>query len=364
VYSRHRARSKVRIRAWTGLTVPALVLCCAFASGALGRLTPSSWQPITGPVYSADDSSPLVSRVFGVALAGPQLPKWAAETGIRPQLLMSFQAWCHRPSPANALAQDRAAGVKMVLITWDPWCPTKRGLADSLEGAPQPAFSNAAIVAGRWDSYIRSYADAVRASGVTVHIRYAHEMNGNWYPWQWNAKMYVRAWRHVVTIFRQQHAANARFVWSGLWVTERSLARSVRHALEYWPGRSYVDDIGTTFINFGGSRFHPVRTLEPIIAAMHKRLRMPVLLTEVNTEYTRRVAWIQNLAGYAAATPWLAGVAWCQLPSYGGAHMHTGDMNWQVATDNGGSKAALRAVAAALNKPGRSVARRASAAGA
>lgn len=353
MYNRHRGRSKIRLRAWTALTVPALILCCAFASGALSRLTPPSWHPITGQVYSSDVSSPLVSRIFGVAVAGSQLPKWSTLTGVRPQLLMSFQAWCQRPSPARLLAEDRAEHISMALITWDPWCPTARGLPNSREGARQPAFSNAAIAAGRLDSYIRSYADAVRESGITVYIRYAHEMNGTWYPWRWNPKMYVRAWRHVVTIFRQQHAANAKFVWAGLWPANQVTAKQTRRLLAFWPGRAYVDDIGTTTINFGGAHLHPVKTFEPIIAAMHRRLRLPVMLTEVNTEYAGRVAWINSLTAYAARTPWLAGVVWCQLPSYGAAaHMSTGDMSWQAATDPGGSQAALRALAEAMNKPG------------
>jgi hypothetical protein len=358
VYNRHRGRSKIRLRAWTALTVPALILGCAFASGALGRLTPSSWHPITGQAYSSDVSSPLISRVFGVALAGSQLPKWSTLTGVKPQLLMSFQAWCQRPSPARLLAEDRAKHVSMALITWEPWCPTPRGLPARQEGARQPAFSNAAIAAGRLDSYIRSYADAVRDSGITVYIRYAHEMNGNWYPWRWNPRIYVKAWRHVVTIFREQHATNARFVWAGLWRAGQVTAPEIRHLLAYWPGRSYVDDIGTTAINFGGDHLHPVKDLEPILAAMHRRLNLPVLLTEVNTEYAGRVAWIDSLAVYAASTPWLTGIVWCQLPSYGAAsRMTTGNMNWQAATDSGGSKAALRALAATMNKPGQATSR-------
>jgi hypothetical protein len=77
--------------------------------------------------------------------------------------VMSFQAWCRRPSPARLLAEDRAKHVSMALITWEPWCPTPRGLPDRRDGARQPAFANAAIAAGRLDSYICSYADAVRS---------------------------------------------------------------------------------------------------------------------------------------------------------------------------------------------------------
>jgi Glycosyl hydrolase family 26 len=345
-------RSKFRLRAWTAITVPALVLCVAFASGALSHLVPSSWRPITGAAYSSNVSSPLVSRIFGVALAGAQLPKWSTETGVRPQLLMTFQAWCHEPMPDHALSQDKAVGVKMAMITWDPWCPTKPGLTDQQEGKIQPAFSNQAIASGRWDGYLRRYADAVRASGLTVYLRYAHEMNGNWYPWQWDPAAYRQAWQHIVTVFRQQHATNAKFVWSGLWLAGPIQHDAVHHALAYWPGKAYVDAIGTTTINFGGDHLHYVSKLKPFIGKMHRKLKMPVMLTEVNTQYAGRVQWLQDLATYAANTPWLTGIIWCQLPSYGAAHMTTGNLNWQVATDPDGSKAALRGLAATMNKPG------------
>jgi hypothetical protein len=344
--------SKFRLRAWTAITVPALVLCVAFASGALGHLVPSSWRPITGEVYNTDVSSPLVSRIFGVALAGAQLPKWSTETGVRPQLLMTFQSWCHEQLPAHALSQDKSVGITMAMITWDPWCPTKPGLTDAEEGKAQPAFSNQAIASGRWDGYIRRYAVAVKASGLTVYLRYAHEMNGDWYPWQWDAAAYVQAWRHVVTIFRQQHATNAKFVWSGLWPAGAIQRKAVHHALAYWPGKSSVDAIGTTTINFGGDHLHWVAKLKPFLIKMHHKLGLPVMLTEVNTQYEGRVDWIGDLARYAARTPWLTGIVWCQLPSYGAAHMNTGNMNWQAASDPDGSKAALRTLASTLNKPG------------
>lgn len=335
------------------MTVPALAFCCAFASGALGRLAPASWRPVAGAAYSADVGSPVISRIFGVALAGPQLPKWSAQTGIRPQLLMSFQAWCHRPSPARLLAQARQDQVTSVMITWDPWCPTPRGASSRQERRKQPRFSNAAIASGRWDGYIRSWARAVRDSGLTVYVRYAHEMNGGWYPWRWDPRAFVAAWRHVVGLFRKEHVTNARFVWSGSPGTATVSARRAARVLAYWPGRSDVSYVGNTVIDFGGRRHtHTISQFAPALAWAHKTLRRPVMLTEVDTQFAGRVTWIDQLAAYAAATPWLKAIVWSQLPSYGAAHMRVGDLRWQVATDTGGSKAALRAVAAIMNAPG------------
>ena len=48
----------------------------------------------------------------------------------------------------------------------------------------------------------------------TVCLRYAHEMNGYWYPWSRGPRAYRWAWRRIVRLFRVAGARNVRFVWS------------------------------------------------------------------------------------------------------------------------------------------------------
>jgi beta-mannanase len=50
-------------------------------------------------------------------------------------------------------------------------------------------------------------------------LRFAHEMNGNWYPWSEGvngnaAGQYVPAYRRVVTLFRSVGVTNVTWVWS------------------------------------------------------------------------------------------------------------------------------------------------------
>ncbi len=44
-------------------------------------------------------------------------------------------------------------------------------------------ISLAAIAAGRYDPYLRSYATAVKAFGGRVIMSFGHEMNGHWFSW-------------------------------------------------------------------------------------------------------------------------------------------------------------------------------------
>ena len=67
--------------------------------------------------------------------------------------------------------------------------------------------SVAAIAAGAYDDYLRTYADSVRDFGHAVVIGFGHEMNAPWYSWGYGhvpPSTFVAAWRHIVTLFRER----------------------------------------------------------------------------------------------------------------------------------------------------------------
>ena len=81
-------------------------------------------------------------------------------------------------------------------ITWEPWDTTKP------LGASQPRYSLRNIADGKFDSYIRTWARTLAAYGGEVQLRFAQEMNGDWYPWGRGTNgntpaEFVKAWRHV-----------------------------------------------------------------------------------------------------------------------------------------------------------------------
>jgi beta-mannanase len=109
-------------------------------------------------------------------------------------------------------------------------------------GIEQPDFQLADIIEGRHDAYLRRYAATVAAWGHPFFLRFAHEMNGAWYPWSElrngnTTGEFVRAWRHVHDIFRAQGAGNATWVWCPnleYWGTIKPLS-------SLYPGDTYVD---------------------------------------------------------------------------------------------------------------------------
>ena len=216
-----------------------------------------------------------------------------------------------------------------------PGNPPPGGYPSRQQERAQQKFSNQAIADGKWDHYITQWADAVRAfPHIRVYIRFGHEMNGTWYPWSLDPQEYVLAWRHIWNIFQQQRVTNARFVWSADFGEGPADAPGWEsNLMAYWPGRKYVNDIGTTMINFGGSDSHSVDQFTQRINYVHNLLKMPVMLTEVNTDQQGRRRWMLDLARYLGQTSWVNGVVWSQQPSYGAGNMVTGNMKWQVWHD-------------------------------
>jgi hypothetical protein len=223
--------------------------------------------------------------------------------------------------------------------------PDELGVSEQFR--PQPGYRNADIAAGVQDAYITRFAAGLATFRGRVDLRYAHEMNGTWYPWSHDPVAYRRAWRHLVRLVRSR-APNVRFVWSvnpSLFLSNRRWRRSVR---VYWPGKRFVDAVGSTMINFGGVKRYTVARFVPRLRALRRLYRKPVLLTEVSTAKRGRVAWLTALARLLRRTPWIRSVAWFQHRSRGQTQIKgAGRLDWDVQRDPRAA-AALRRVSRAL----------------
>src|SRR6202021_2452613 len=103
------------------------------------------------------------------------------------------------------------------------------------------SFTLASIIAGDYDAYITNWATAAKAWGHPFFLRFAHEMNGNWYPWAASvngntAGEYIQAWQHVHNIFVSVGATNATWVWC-----VNVVAGMPTPIGQVYPGDNYVD---------------------------------------------------------------------------------------------------------------------------
>jgi mannan endo-1,4-beta-mannosidase len=251
---------------------------------------------------------------FGAYVDPWHLADWRAAR-ITPQYVARFEAFSRGVDVDGFLRETERQGRGAVLITWEPWKPVSPDLGVEAQFAPQPGYTNREIADGVQDEYITRFARNLATFRGQVYIRYAHEMNGTWYPWSRDPIQYRRAWRHVVRLFEAAGAANVKFVWSpnpSLFLSASAWRRSVR---VYWPGSRYVDAVGSTMINFGGTKNYPVARFTPRLRVLHKLYRKPVMLTEVKTAKRGRVTWLRDLRRLLRDSPWIRSVAWFQSQS-------------------------------------------------
>jgi hypothetical protein len=286
--------------------------------------------------FAQQDATPFVPaseprRVFGVYVDPWHVDDWARAIGAAPQAVAKFEAFSSGRTISGYIGESRAKGIRRLMVSWEPWAPVASALGVGAQSAAQPGYRNIDIARGAQDRYITRFARELAAFRGTVYLRYAHEMNGYWYPWSRDPRAYRWAWRRIVRLFAAAGARNVRFVWSvnaNLYEPARVWSATMRR---YWPGRRYVDLVGTTMIDFGGTKDYPVRAFAPRLRALRAQYRKPLVIAEANTELRGAVGWLGDLRRMLRQMPWIRGIFWSQLPSRGKVQQTgTGIVDWDV----------------------------------
>lgn len=219
--------------------------------------------------------------------AGASLDSFSARVGRRPTVAMWYQSWSE---PLFYWSQmpvvDARGGIPMV--TWEP--VTSNGKGVPLES----------IAAGQHDAYLVTAARAAREWGRPFFVRFAHEMNGSWYPWGRGvhgntSHQYIAAWRHVVGVFRREGAANVRWVWS-----PNATSPWVPRFESLYPGDSWVDWVALDGYNWGplkGSGWRSfARVFAPSYEAMAVLTRKPIMIGETGAPERggNKARWIRQ----------------------------------------------------------------------
>jgi mannan endo-1,4-beta-mannosidase len=138
-------------------------------------------------------------------------------------------------------------------------------------------YSLASIASGRYDSYLRSYSSSVKKFGARVILSFGHEMNGDWYPWgraHTSPAVFVRAWRHIVTVFRKTGATNVTWMW-----TPNIMSTITPAPGPWWPGSKYVNWVGIDgYFWYKAEDFYTV--FGETIANIREYTHAPILIAE------------------------------------------------------------------------------------
>ena len=193
------------------------------------------------------------------------------------------------------------------------------------------------IIAGHEDGWLRRYAKAVLSLKAPVVLSFAPEANGSWYTWGFKhvpARVYVQAWRHVVTVFRQ--AGAGRIKWA--WIMNRGFLQGER-LKRLWPGRSYVSMLGIDgYFKDPADNFRGL--FVPTIKDMRTLSSDPILISETAAGPTagKLRAVRQLVAGVAAYH--LAGFVWFDIHQQGDST----HQDWRIETSPAALAAYRRAV--------------------
>jgi cellulose synthase (UDP-forming) len=229
---------------------------------------------------------------------------FASAAGKGVSIVMWYQPWAsgnRSDFDAGACSALMQRGV-VPMITWEAWDPGSdaKALTDPVN---QPAFRLSTIVSGKYDEYIRGWADQIRQLGGPVMLRPLHEMNGNWYPWGGTVNgntpaLYVAAWRHIHDLFDKEGATNVTWVWS---INHESVPSGRYNSpAAYWPGDRYVDWTAISGFNWGtagqGTKWHTFQSWYASPLAYLKTLHKPICIAEVGSveQGGNKAAWLTD----------------------------------------------------------------------
>jgi mannan endo-1,4-beta-mannosidase len=292
--------------------------------------TPSGARPPDPPKPEGLPQTPTMEELlapqdnfFGVST--PQAPfDWkdfqifSAAARKLPSMVEFFQGW-DREFPRDQVIETWRRGALPVL-SWEPR-PTVQPMGPDSDNTVEPGYTLASIIDGGHDEYIDRFATAVRDLGLPVAIRFAHEMNGNWFPWSeernGNSKgQYVEAWRHVHDRFTALGATNAIWIWSPNVITGRP---SVRLAPLY-PGDDYVDFMGMVgyyrrvYLDDKGKPKPATfdNTYSGTLAELRSVAVKPIVITELGATEVggNKPEWIRSLFQGLADNPDIIGFVW------------------------------------------------------
>jgi Protein kinase domain len=323
--ARHaRARLSLRQGSVRSRLIAPIAVVIAAVSVVLAFSGPAPPAAVRHPAPPLRISSGLVSYLGTYVARRPAyrpVADFANAIGQPPDLAGYFSGWAE-PFPASFARTIRKHGV-IPLVQIDP------------DGA-----SLAGIAAGDDDRYLRAYANSVRKFGHVVVIGFGHDMNALRHSWGYGyvpARTFIAAWRHIVTLFRNQGAGNVTWLW-----TISADRRGTGPVGSWWPGAAYV-----TWISIDGyysrSRHTFASVFDRAIGQVRQFTGQPMLLTV--TSAGPAAGQFNRIGGLFAGmrTSRALGLMWSGQDWHHGNHHPNSGIDSSVA-----AKAAFRLGAAAL----------------
>ena len=214
---------------------------------------------------------------------------YTAMVGRQPDIVLSYRDFGLPLLYSNEMTNLRATG-QTPMVTLEPY---------------DQDISQ--IASGSYDSYLREQAQVAKSWGAELMIRFAHEMNGTWYPWAGSnssPSTYVDAWRHVVSVFRAEGVTNVKWVWAP------NIQEGSKYPISpYFPGDEWIDVVGLDGYNWGSGSWASGSwdSLQTVFSTSYSIVTQlsskPVIITETSSSEAGgdKAAWIRS--GFMTAIP-------------------------------------------------------------
>lgn len=220
----------------------------------------------------------------------PAEPVVKLTTEDSPSLAMYYQDWTAASGFDTRFMQALYSQGVIPVITWEPTGLTPRQ-----------------ILSGSFDAYISAYAKGAAAYKKPFFLRFAHEMNGNWYTWTGDPVGYRKMWMHVHDLFVAAGAGNVLWVWSPNNTDQYGRTDSV---MDYYPGDDYVDWVGFSAFNWD----KPWKNFDQITFEIYylrlAPLNKPVMVAETSSVSRGgdKADWFTETLGYISSMPHIKAV--------------------------------------------------------
>lgn len=215
--------------------------------------------------------------------------------GKKPFFVMVFTGW--ESFIEEDIIRDIYEKNCVLFVTWEPWYAEKKQAID-YDG----------LISGKYDEYIISFAEKIKRIEGEVFLRFAHEVNGDWYPWSGDKlaeDVYIAMTRHLWDIFSRVGADNTKWVFSINW--ENIPANNDYYG--FYPGDKYVDYIGIDGYNWGNTKsWSRWMSFSEIFKKRYKevvnRFKKPVIISEFSSSSSggSKAQWIKDALNYIKET--------------------------------------------------------------
>jgi endoglucanase len=215
------------------------------------------------------------------------IEKFSIDYGKRPALILIFLDWGKFPD--GDVVRDVYDRGSMLVVTWEPW-----------QAKEKKAIDYDAVLDGKSEAYIREFALKLKSIEKTVFLRFAHEMNGNWYPWSGQkigGEKYQHLFKYVRKIFAEVGVENVRWVFS---INTENVPQGNAYR-DCYPGDRFVDYIGLDGYNWGTtqswSRWKSFRNIfSSIYEDVVRRYKKPVIISEFSSASAGgdKALWIEG----------------------------------------------------------------------